>query len=400
MAQPSAMQGDENPKESPNPIILVVEDSVTMRHRLVESLKNDFEIMEANDGEEAWNCINQHHDIEMVLTDIDMPNWDGFKLLTHIRNSEDQRIAQMQVIVVTGADNTKAKQRAFLEGANDFISKNADEVELQARVHAHHKLAQTIIELKKSKQILSEQALTDPLTKLTNRRHFFEKCDHEFNMMKRHKKNFSVMMIDIDHFKTINDRYGHPAGDYILVETGKILQENLRQGDELARIGGEEFAVAAPYTSRLGGVVLAERLRKAVQNKNFIYKDKQIPVTVSIGLASLKRDSGENIRDLLAIADQRLYNAKLSGRNRVGLSTDDPGNGTVLANEIKAACSYFSEVMRMIEQTDETIIKNHIQELMEQIIPLQEMINELLKEHFTTTQNTKKARQRRRSDDK
>jgi|GEM_PF-223364 len=362
--------------------ILVVEDSSTMRKRLRRALHDYYIVLEAEDGEHAWSILQNNRAIELVLTDIDMPNLDGFELLTRIRASNDPRIKALQVIVVTGADNTKAKQRAFLEGANDFVSKNTDKVELVARVHAHHKLARTILELEDSKRVLSEQAFTDPLTKLTNRRHFFEKCEHEFALMHRHNKNFSVMMIDIDHFKSINDRYGHQAGDYILVRSARVLEENLRQGDALARIGGEEFAVAAPYTSRLGAVVLAERLRKAIQKANFVYNNIRIPVTISLGLATLNRDPGNNVRELLGIADQRLYNAKMSGRNRVGLSTDDPDDSMVISGEIKAACTYLSEVLKMLERSDGHTLETHLPELMEQILPLHDVTNKLLKAHF------------------
>ena len=192
------------------------------------------------------------------------------------------------------------------------------------------------------------------------------------------------MMIYIDHFKNINDRYGHQTGDYVLIRVARILEENLRQGDILARIGGEEFSVAAPYTSRLGAVVLAERLRKAVQDAAFFCNGVQFPITVSIGFATLNRDPGVNIQELLALADQRLYHAKLSGRNRVGLSSNDEStDGMVLSGEIKAVCAYLSEVLKMMQKNDANILENHLYELMEQILPLNELTNTLLKSHFS-----------------
>lgn len=366
------------------PRIMIAEDSSTMRHRLKRALKDAYEVVEAKDGEEAWSFILKDQDIELLLTDIDMPVLDGYELLARIRSSKIARIKGLQVIVVTGADSTKTKQRAFLEGANDFVSKNSDKVELIARVHAHHKLAHTILQLEESKRILSEQAFTDPLTQLTNRRLFFEKCEADCALMLRHKKNFSVMMIDIDHFKKINDRYGHQTGDYVLNRAARILEENLRQGDVLARIGGEEFSVAAPYTSRLGAMVLAERLRKAVQDAIFSFNGAQFPVTVSIGFATLNRDPGVNIHELLALADQRLYHAKLTGRNRVGLSAnDESADSMVLSGEIKAVCAYLAEVLKMMQKNDVNILENHLYELMEQILPLNELTNTLLKSHFS-----------------
>ena len=157
--------------------ILVVDDSVTIRAGLARSLLDNQKIVEAVNGEEAWKLLQEDSQIELVITDLDMPVLDGYELIKRIRTSNVFRIVNIPVIVVTGAEDTRAKQRAFIAGANDFISKTADRIELMARVCAHQKLAQTIRDLEESRRILKMQADTDHLTKLTNRRSFFVKAN-------------------------------------------------------------------------------------------------------------------------------------------------------------------------------------------------------------------------------
>lgn len=297
--------------------LLVADKSANIRSALVRAMPERARVYEAEDGEQAWKLLQENDEIELVITELDMPRLSGYDLLQRIRSSEISRIASIPVIVVTIAEDTKAKSRAFELGANDFISKNVDKIEIRARVQAHHKLALLIHELEESRKTLSVLANTDALTKLTNRHSFFPRAVEAIKLMQHQRQPFSVLMLDIDHFKTINDNYGHPGGDHVLIQVAEILSNNIRKNDILARYGGEEFAIAAPNSTRLTALKLAEQLRKAVESAGIRYKDAQIPVTISIGVAAQDKSYLVTIEELFSQADTQLYNAKQHGRNRV-----------------------------------------------------------------------------------
>ncbi len=199
-------------------------------------------------------------------------------------------------------------------------------MELQARVQVHYRLARTIRELESSKKALAEQALTDSLTRLKNRRAFFENGARALAMAQRYVSDLSVILLDIDHFKKINDSYGHQVGDEALIVVANILTELTRTVDTVARIGGEEFAILLPDTNRLGTAVLAERIRKTIEREQFVVTDKIVQITASIGIASFGVDRAQSIDQLLVVADNRLYMAKESGRNRI--CVNDEGKTT------------------------------------------------------------------------
>jgi len=299
------------------PYILLVEDSQTTTALLSKYLRGLYRLLHAKDGEEAWRLLQHNSDIELVITDIHMPRVTGHQLLVMIRKNGDNRVKNLPVIVMTTTDDTADRNLAFLNGANDFITKPIDELELQARVNVHHKLTRTIRELEANRRMLAEQATTDPLTKLKNRRAFFENGTKQMAMVKRYNTDLSVILADIDHFKKINDTYGHQLGDEALIAVAHILSGMTRAEDTVARIGGEEFAILLPDTKRLGTAVLAERIRHAVEKERLIIGDKMLSLTVSIGIASYSQERLDSVDELLNIADRRLYMAKNNGRNRI-----------------------------------------------------------------------------------
>ncbi|MHB8621984.1 MAG: GGDEF domain-containing response regulator [Sulfuricaulis sp.] len=308
------------------PTLLLAEDSHTTHALLNKYLGNGYRLLHAEDGVQAWNILQQNNDVDLVITDIHMPNMTGHQLLVKIRKSDDEHHRNLPVIVMTTAEDNVDRNLAFLNGANDFITKPIDEMELQARIKVHYRLARTIRELETSQKALAEQATTDPLTKLKNRRAFFEVGPQALITARHYAADLSVILLDIDFFKKINDTHGHQAGDDALLVVAHILVQLARAVDTVARIGGEEFALLLPDTNRLGAAVLAERIRVAIEREQFIVGDKIVPITVSIGIASFGVDSSESIDQLLAVADNRLYLAKNSGRNRI--CVNDEGKTT------------------------------------------------------------------------
>jgi len=310
----------------PLPLLLLVEDSQTTTVLLTKYLSGGYRLVHAKDGAQAWEMLEKNPEISLVITDINMPNMTGHQLLVKIRKSDGDHHRNLPVIVMTTAEDNVDRNLAFLNGANDFITKPIDEMELVARVNVHYRLAKTIRELESSKKALAEQATTDSLTKLKNRRAFFENGARALAMARRYMSDLSVILLDIDYFKKINDTYGHSVGDDALVVVAHILMEMSRAEDTVARIGGEEFAVLMPDTNRLGTAVLAERIRSAIEREQFIVGDKIVPITTSIGIATFGVDPAESIDQLLGVADNRLYLAKNSGRNRI--CVNDEGRST------------------------------------------------------------------------
>lgn len=309
------------PASPHRPSILLVEDSATTSVMLSKYLTGGYNLLQAKDGAEAWEMLTSGTEIELVITDINMPRLTGHQLLVKIRKSPDPRISALPVIVMTTASDAD-RNLAFLNGANDFITKPIDELELQARVKVHHKLAQTIRELEASRRALAEQVTTDPLTLLKNRRAFFDSGAQHLAVAQRHGTDLSVIVADLDHFKSINDNYGHQAGDEALVAVAHILRALTRAGDTAARLGGEEFALLLPDTNPLGAAVLAERVRVAVERERFVVAGQPVQLTLSIGVASRTAEGSTTIDQLLYVADQRMYLAKKLGRNRICVNND------------------------------------------------------------------------------
>jgi len=305
------------PSDRPLPHVLLVEDSTTTATLLARYLSDQYQLVRASDGEEAWELLQSRADIELVITDIQMPRLTGHQLLVRIRRSDSTCLRNLPVIVMTTGDDTTDRNLAFLNGASDFVTKPIDEMEIQARVKVHYTLARTIRELEESRRQLVEQATTDPLTHLKNRRAFFEIGGRALAAARRYDGDLSVAIIDIDFFKRINDTHGHHAGDEALVAIAELLARMVRTEDTCARIGGEEFALLLPGTNRLGAAVLAERIRAAVEHEIFTIVGQRLPITVSLGIASYGHDTGEALDELLGVADRRLYLAKQHGRNRI-----------------------------------------------------------------------------------
>jgi two-component system cell cycle response regulator len=312
-----------DPTASPTDLpILIVEDSATTATVLSKYLSERYDLVQVRDGAEAWTLLNDGPEVGLIITDINMPNMNGQELLSRIRASDSAYIVNLPVIVMTGASDEKDRNEAFHNGASDFITKPVDRAELSARVNVHYNLARIIRELEASRAALARQATTDPLTGRANRRYFLERADECLAKNQRYETRCSVIMIDVDHFKRVNDEHGHDTGDQLLRAIGDRLHKVVREVDTVARIGGEEFAVLLPDTNLLGAAIMAERLRKSVDQQDFKCGHCSMHVTVSAGIASFDSDGAESVREVMRVADRRLYLAKQLGRNRIAVNDE------------------------------------------------------------------------------
>ena len=292
--------------DNPKPLVLIVEDN-SSNSRLCEKLlnKKGFATVICSDAEKAIEYINNESP-DLILLDIIMPGIDGYEFCSIIKNN--LKIKDTPIIFLSAMDDEKSIIKGFECGGVDFITKPFRRQELIARIRTH-------VELKQAKEKLLKMATTDELTCLVNRRHFMERLHEEYERTKRNQSEFTMLMIDIDYFKRVNDTYGHLAGDLVLKMISESMRHNLRLSDIIGRIGGEEFAIILPETGLMEGQLIAERLRKKIENLSISYNNSVIKITISVGASSsFTEDTG--IDAILQRSDSALYKAKGSGRNQ------------------------------------------------------------------------------------
>ena len=300
-----------------DPSILIIDDSKIARQEIVDILKGTslFQFFyEASNGIEGFKMVlNTPPDV--IICDLEMPGMDGFKFLSMLNSKEDLR--DIPVIMVTGREDQDAKIQGLELGASDYVTKPFDSGELVARVKVQLKIKSLQDSLKKTNHLLLELSNTDPLTHLFNRRCLMETLTKELQRSARTNTPLSLLMVDIDHFKKVNDTFGHQQGDVVLKALADLLRAHLRQYDMAARFGGEEFSLVLPETDLVQAAHVAERLRQAASKLNFSGRLKDLRVTVSIGAATFPGGNIKTVDDLIREADYALYNAKREGRNRV-----------------------------------------------------------------------------------
>ncbi len=282
--------------------------------------EDGIEVMaEAKDGQEALSMCRELRP-DLVLMDVRMPVMDGLEACRLIKEEPETR--DIPVIFLSALDDTETKISGLSLGANDYISKPFRVEELLARVgvairlkRERDRLRQRAEELRRSAEVASELSMTDALTGLLNRYGLQRALQRELAEARRYGRPLSCLLIDIDHFKAVNDTYGHAAGDAALQQAARVIAESVRGSDVVCRYGGEEFLVLAPETGLEGAASLAEKIRQSFASRLFGGDGRVFPLTLSAGVAQLSADESGN--DMIARADEALYHAKQTGRDRV-----------------------------------------------------------------------------------
>ncbi len=293
--------------------VLIAEDNPDQMDILQTMLgQGRYRLVCAMDGEEAWAKLGSEP-VDIALLDIMMPKITGLEVCRRIR--EDPRLKNIYVIFLTAMVSGEDRVKGLELGANDYMTKPYYVPELMARLSVGERLTQQRREMEK-------QAVHDPLTGLHNRRMFEERLNHEFERAKRYGRPMSVLMIDVDDFKAINDKYGHHCGDLVLQKIAAVIGGRTRKADIAARYGGEEFVVLLPEISLEGGVQAGEKLRQDIAALCFDERGRPFSPTVSIGVASTSARRYPDAASVVKDADLALYKAKGAGKNRVEFTGD------------------------------------------------------------------------------
>ena len=226
--------------------ILVIDDSDSMRSQIIRTLREAAlfdHCHEARDGIEGFKILIQNR-VDLVFCDLIMPKMDGFKFMALMKSNQD--LKDIPVIMLTGRGDREFKIRGLETGASDYLTKPFDDGELIARTRVHLKIKALQDELKRSNELLRELSITDPLTHLYNRRFLMDTLEKEFGRIRRKGGSLSLVVLDIDHFKQVNDTYGHQKGDVVLATVAETTRSQLRGYDIAVRYGGEEFMVVLP----------------------------------------------------------------------------------------------------------------------------------------------------------
>jgi diguanylate cyclase (GGDEF)-like protein len=303
--------------------VLIIDDSEAVREKIIKTLESRdlfSRFYQAEDGLDGFKKLLASP-VDIVLCDLEMPRIDGFKFLGMIKGRPE--VSDTPVIILTGNDARELKIKGLEQGACDFITKPFDPEELVARMRVHLKIKHLQDDLKRSNELLLELSNTDHLTGLFNRRFLMESLDKEVQRARRKDGQVALLMLDIDHFKRVNDTHGHLQGDVVLQKVAIHIQKELRSYDVAARYGGEEFVAVLPDTSLKEASNVADRIRLSVQGMRFAGSLSDERITVSLGISIFPSPLFDDIDGLLRSADEALYRAKESGRNRVVISDPD-----------------------------------------------------------------------------
>jgi two-component system, cell cycle response regulator len=299
--------------------VLIAEDDAVSRRLLEVCVSNaGYGVAITTDGAEALRVLEKEDCPQLVILDWMMPGVDGLEVCRAIRKRA--REPYIYIILLTAKGQQEDIVEGLEAGADDYITKPFDLQELGARLRAGKRILELQEQLVSARELLRVQATHDSLTGLLNRKGILEVLDKELARSNREGTHVSVLLADLDHFKLINDTYGHAAGDAVLQEAARRMQASIRPYDAVGRYGGEEFLIVSPGCGMAGATEQAERIRKCISTEAIHVSGSAIPTTMSLGVAtatSRARQSGE----LLRVADEALYAAKDNGRNRVEVNS-------------------------------------------------------------------------------
>lgn len=363
------------PNRGAKPHVLVADDSKVIRKAVSKILGNDFELIEAEDGESAWEQLGKDGHIEVLMTDIEMPRLDGYGLICRVRAADHNRLRQLPIIVITGAEDDVTRERAYACGATDFITKPIDGVQLLARARAHAKLDEAVRKIGEMENALEQQTSNDPLTQLRSQRYIFERGEQDLAFAKRHNAELAVVRLDVDNFRALYDAHGDEVCDQLIIWVAKIVQACVRTEDTAARMRGAHFAVLMPGTAPTSAAVVSERIRTSIAGKPFSHAGVAVTVTVSVGMVTLANDKADSFNELMLAAERNLTLAKADGGNRLSVGYEDSMH---VAEEAVIEQPDMETAVKLVEKSEGGKLLPYLPELTARLVPFLELANQNL----------------------
>ena len=305
---------DENSEIKPQ--ILIVDDSKVIRYGATKVLSKTYQVQEASDGEEAWEILQQDHAIGMIFCDLQMPRMDGNRLLELIRTSDDPRLINIPVVIITGQeDSDDARELILDKGATDFISKPFDSVALRSRAAAYIDYHQKLSDL-------GGQVEQDKLTGMSSKPYFYQHGEKDLALARRHETNLTIGLIELDHFPTLVEKFGKNISAQILKKVSERIMRNLRTEDIAARTDTAQFALILPLTNRIGGRLAIQRVCQDIASLHLKAGDNAINIRISTGITGPEEEPELDFPALMQQAKKALRKAAEAGGNHIVSGAD------------------------------------------------------------------------------
>ena len=297
--------------------ILIADDSIVSRHLLDATLRKwGYEVVVACDGTEAWNVLQLPDAPKLVILDWVMPGLTGPEVCRRVREHAKEKDTYTYILLLTSKSLKEDLIEGMEAGADDYITKPFDQHELKVRLRAGNRIIDLEQQLVTAREELREQATKDFLTRIWNRSSILDILQRELIRAGRERRPVGVVLADLDHFKNVNDGYGHFAGDAVLLEFTRRVIGSMRQYDAMGRYGGEEFLIVLPGCDEEATAAQAERMRNALASEPMAINEDRRVITCSFGATCWRAGMALDSEALIRVADEALYAAKRTGRNR------------------------------------------------------------------------------------
>ena len=352
--------------------VLVVDDSRMMRVTIKKYLQFEFNVLEAGEGQQAWDILSEQPDIAVVVTDANMPVMDGFELIKKLRASRDDQLCAIPIIMITGAEEESVRELALETGATDFIVKPPERAQLLARVRSQVSATLENRALQEQSRTLAADATIDPKTQLTTRKFFMIHAEQAFAFAKRHEKPLSLVYILMDRRDAILKMHSPTMVDQMHLFIADQLKQITRREDSVTALDNGHYAILAPESGRDSVMVLCQRIQALLTGSRFQFENISMPVSVSQGLASLGEDTCGDVHAMLQLAQRRADIASANGGNQVVFEERQRQ-----AKRIKAVTD-ITEALQLLKKGDKDRVRASLPILLYKLLP----ILELAAEHY------------------
>ncbi|HEY6241240.1 MAG TPA: diguanylate cyclase [Burkholderiales bacterium] len=313
----SSNPSPSTPSQIPKQRVLLVDDSKIVRTTIARLIRKSFDVREEANGEGGWQAIATDPSIVVVFSDIQMPVLDGFALLERIRQSGDERIRGMPVIMISGDEDDAPKKRARAAGANDFITKTTDGTEILSRIDTLLHLVEAKHQVAAGKQALDQTATRDPVTGTFTPHYLVTEGGKHFSHARRHGGPLSVLVFRMDSYQEIIEKVGKNVADQLLARVAKMVTGTLRAEDSIGRTAESTFTVIFAGTSSQQALAFARRMHEQMEKAQVTYREHVLKIRTSIGLAALDVDTVSSVEELMKLALQRLQDAASRKAQRI-----------------------------------------------------------------------------------